>query len=180
MGAVLALGAFAGMRAFVASPGPTTSARRFHPSSSAVALQARGGNEYHVSDADVEQFYQETITGSGGNPPRKGLIEEMVVKFFLGDFIEKPDGKVDFQRASKYTGPAGMVGPKDAAAALELLKAQMKLGKYVVKGGPGNDESQKVIDDGKGWVWLAADMTPGGLGLALYKSVPYGKRPLIV
>merc|ERR1712194_145675 len=78
---------------------------------------------------------------------------------------EKSDGKVDFQRASKYTGPGGMVGKKDAAAALELLKAQMKLGKYVVKGGPGNDESQKVIDDGKGWVWLAADMTPGGLSL---------------
>merc|ERR1719195_2506745 len=167
--AMLALGAYAGMRAFVASPG-----------SSVVALQARGGGEYDVSDADIEQFYQETMSGSGGAPPRKGLIEEMVVKFFLGDFIEKPDGKVDFQRASKYTGPAGMVGPKDAAAALENLKAQMKLGKYVVKGGPGSDEMAKTFDDGKGWVWLAADMTPGGLGLALYKSVPYGKRPLIV
>merc|ERR1712061_328062 len=106
--------------------------------------------------------------------------EELVVKFFLGDFMEKPGGTVDFQRASKYTGPAGMVGPKDAANAVELLKAQMKLGKYVVKGGPGNDETQKVLDDGKGWVWLAADMTPGGLGLALYKAVPYGKRPLLV
>jgi len=178
--AVLALSAFAGMYAFVASPGSMTSARRSVPRSSAVAVRARGGGEYDVSDADIEQFFQETISGSGGAPPRKGLIEEFVVKFFLGDFIEKPDGKVDFQRASKYSGPGGMVGKKDAAAALELLKAQMKLGKYVVKGGPGNDESQKVMDDGKGWVWLAADMTPGGLGLALYKSVPYGKRPLIV
>merc|ERR1719195_240110 len=112
--AMLALGAYAGMRAFVASPG-----------SSVVALQARGGGEYDVSDADIEQFYQETMSGSGGAPPRKGLIEEMVVKFFLGDFTEKPDGKVDFQRASKYTGP-------------------------------------------------------GGHGLALYKAVPYGKRPLLV
>jgi len=174
------LGAFAAMRAFVASPGSMTSAQRSHPSSSAVALRARGGGEYDVSDADIEAFYQETISGSGGAPPRKGLIEEMVVKFFLGDFIEKPDGKVDFQRASKYTGPAGMVGPRDAAAALENLKAQMKLGKYITKGGPGNDEAAKVLDDGKGWVWLAGDMTPGGLGLALYKAVPYGKRPLIV
>lgn len=174
------MGAFAGMRAFVASPGSMTSGRHSHPRSSAVTLQARGGGEYDVSDTDIEQFYQETVSGSGGGPPRKGLIEEFVVKFFLGDFIEKPDGKVDFQRASKFTGPAGMVGPKDAAAALENLKAQMKLGKYIVKGGPGNDEATKVLDDGKGWVWLAADMTPGGLGLALYKAVPYGKRPLIV
>jgi len=178
--AVLAVGAFAGMRAFVASPGSMTSARHSQPSSSAVALRARGGGEYDVSDADIEKFYQDTISGGGGAPPRKGLIEEFVVKFFMGDFIEKPDGKVDFQRASKYTGPAGKVGPKDAAAALENLKAQMKLGKYIVKGGPGNDEAQKVLDDGKGWVWLAADMTPGGLGLALYRSVPYGKRPLLV
>merc|ERR1712087_407100 len=55
-----------------------------------------------------------------------------------------------------------------------------KLGKNVVKGGPGSDETQKVFDDGKGWVWLAADMSPGGLGVALYTSVPYGKRPLLV
>merc|ERR1712039_751677 len=178
--AVLALSAFAGMYAFVASPGSMTSARRSVPRSSAVAVRARGGGEYDVSDADIEQFFQETISGSGGAPPRKGLIEELVVKFFLGDFIEKPDGKVDFQRASKYTGPAGMVGPKDAKAAFENLRAQMKLGKYITKAGPGNDEAAKVLDDGRGLVWLAADMTPGGLNLALYKAIPYGKRPLIV
>merc|ERR1712061_668773 len=143
-------------------------------------MGARGGGEYDVSDADIEQFYQETISGSGGAPPRKGLIEEMVVKFFLGDFIEKPDGKVDFQRASTYSGPGGTVGKKDSANALESLEAQMKLGKYIVKGGPGTDETQKVLDDDKGWVWLAGDMTPGGLGLSLYKAVPYGKRPLLV
>jgi hypothetical protein len=149
---------------------------------SSIQMPARGGGEYDVSDADIEQFYQETISGSGGMPPRKGLIEECVVKFFLGEFIAKPDGTMDFQRASKYTGPAGMVGPKDAKAAVESLVEQMKVGKYVCKagGGPGADDSQKVMDDGKGWVWLAADMTPGGLGLALYKSVPYGKRPLLV
>merc|ERR1712084_94007 len=97
-----------------------------------------------------------------------GLIEEFVVKFFLGEFVP--------------VGPAGMVGPKDAKNAVELLKEQMKVGKYIVKagGGPGVDDSQKVKDDGKGWIWLAADMTPGGLNLALYKSIPYGLRPLLV
>merc|ERR1712060_338686 len=135
-----------------------------------------------VSDADIASFYEETISGSGGMPPRKGLIEELVVKFFLGEFIPKGADGMDFQRASKYTGPAGMVGPKDAKKAVELLQEQMKVGKYVVKagGGLGADDSQKVVDDGKGWVWLAADMTPGGLGVALYKSIPYGLRPLLV
>ena len=147
-----------------------------------ITLKARGGGEYDVSDADIQAFYAETISGSGGMPPRKGLLEEFIVKFFLGEFIPMGAGPPDFKRASKYTGPAGMVGPKDAKLALETLVEQMKVGKYIVKagGGPGADDTQKVNDDGKGWIWLAADMTPGGLGLALYKSVPYGKRPLLV
>merc|ERR1712226_153909 len=62
------------------------------------------------------------------------------------------------------------------------LIEQMKLAKFVSKGGVGpfTDEADKVVDDGKGWVWLAADMTPGGLFLELFTSVPYGKRPLLV
>lgn len=35
-------------------------------------------------------------------------------------------------------------------------------------------------DDGKGWVWLAAEMSPGGLAVELFKSVPYGKRAILV
>jgi len=38
----------------------------------------------------------------------------------------------------------------------------------------------QVIDDGKGWVWLAAEMSPGGLAVELFKSVPYGKRAILV
>lgn len=36
--------------------------------------------------------------------------------------------------------------------------------RFVTKGGVGYgvDETQKVVDDGKGWVWLAAEMSPGG------------------
>ena len=32
--------------------------------------------------------------------------------------------------------------------------------------GYGVDETQKVEDDGKGWVWLAAEMSPGGDGVS--------------
>ena len=41
--------------------------------SPAVVLRARGGGEYDVSDADIEKFYEETLTGSGGDPP-KGTV----------------------------------------------------------------------------------------------------------
>ena len=39
-------------------------------------MRARGGGEYDVSDADIEKFYEETITGSGGDPP-KGTVEDL-------------------------------------------------------------------------------------------------------
>merc|ERR1712127_758020 len=79
-----------------------------------------------VSDAMIEDFYQKTISGGGGLPP-KGIIMDLVNKR-----------------------------------------------------GPAVDETEKVDNDGKGWVWLAADMSPGGLAVALYTAVPYGKRPLLV
>merc|ERR1711979_29834 len=62
------------------------------------------------------------------------------------------------------------------------LKNQMKNPMFVSKAGVGYgvDETQKVADDGKGWVWLAAEMSPGGLAIELFKSVPYGKRAILV
>ena len=36
----------------------------------------------------------------------------------------------------------------------------------------------QVVDDGKGYVWVAAEMSPGGLAIELFKSVPFGKRAL--
>merc|ERR1711862_724619 len=62
------------------------------------------------------------------------------------------------------------------------LKEQMKNPSIITKGGVGYgvDETQKVVDDGKGWVWLGAEMSPGGLALELYKSVPFGKRAILV
>merc|ERR1712211_222484 len=74
----------------------------------------------------------------------------------------------------------GNIGKKDIAIAMQGLKAQMANPMFVTKGGVGYgvDETQKVADDGKGWVWLAAEMSPGGLAVELFKSVPYGKRAL--
>ena len=62
------------------------------------------------------------------------------------------------------------------------LKEQMANPMFVTKGGGGYgvDETQKVANDGKGWVWLAAEMSPGGLAVELFQSVPYGKRALLV
>ena len=40
------------------------------------------------------------------------------------------------------------------------------------------DATLQVVDDGKGFVWVAAEMSPGGLAIELFKSVPFGKRAL--
>jgi len=144
-----------------------------------VALHARGGGEYDVSDADIDNFYAQLTTGSGGDPPKGGVVSELIVKFFHGEFT--PQG---FKR---YSGlwkgpPPGTIGKKDIAVGVKGLVEQMKNPMFVSKGGIGYgvDESQKVVDDGKGWVWLAAEMSPGGLALELFKSVPYGKRAILV
>merc|ERR1719247_2013438 len=157
---------------------PTPLARS-QPLRNAVARQAGGtvAAEYMVSDAMIEDFYQKTITGSGGLPP-KGIIMDLVIKHFLGTFDAKTKS---FTRTSSYKGPPPQLpGKKDLPPAMELLKEQMKSPAFVTKGGPALDETEKVENDGKGWVWLAADMSPGGLALSLYTAVPYGKRPLLV
>ncbi|CAE7439330.1 dnaJ [Symbiodinium natans] len=176
--AVLACAAFTATRfvAFVTAPATPSPPLRRH---SAVALAARGGGEFDISDADIQTFYQSLLTGNGGDPPKGTVLSELVVKFFHGEFT--PQG---FKR---YSGlwkgpPPGNIGKKDIAVGVQGLIAQMKNPMFVTKGGVGYgvDETQKVEDDGKGWVWLAAEMSPGGLALELFKSVPYGKRALLV
>merc|ERR1712153_284831 len=122
-----------------------------------VALQARGGGEYDVSDADIEAFYQQLLTGSGGCPPKGNVVSEMVVKFFHGEYT--PQGFIRYSGLWKGP-PPGTIGKKDIAVGVE--------------------ETLKVINDNKGWVWLAAEMSPGGLALELFQSVPFGKRALVV
>jgi len=159
----------------------STATRNQHGvSDSIIAMQARGGEEdYSVTDEMIEKFHAETMTGSGGLPSHTSVIGSLIIKHFVGDFVE---GK-GFTRATKYKGPPpGQPGKRDMEPGVQSLIEQMKLAKFVSKGGVGpfTDEADKVVDDGKGWVWLAADMTPGGLFLELFTSVPYGKRPLIV
>ncbi|CAJ1384861.1 unnamed protein product [Effrenium voratum] len=174
--AVLAVGAFTLTRlCFVAPPPAVHQPLR----QSQVALQARGGGEYDVSDADIDAFYNSLLTGSGGDPPKGTVLAKLIVKFFHGDFT--PQG---FKR---YSGlwkgpPPGNFGKKDVAIGVEKLKEQMANPMFVTKGGVGYgvDETQKVVDDGKGWVWLAAEIRRGGLAMELFKAVPYGKRAVLV
>merc|ERR1712217_246254 len=110
----------------------------------ATALAARGGGEYDVSDADIEAFYAETITGGGGNPPKGTVTAELIVKHFYGEFT--PQG---FKRYSgMWMGPPrGTIGNKDIAEGMKGLQEQMKTPMYVTKGGVGYgvDETQKVV-----------------------------------
>lgn len=175
-GAVLAAAAYSASQllAFVGAPAPSH-LRQASP----IALSARGGGEYDVSDADIQKFYEETISGSGGDPPKGNVVSEFVVKFFHGEFT--PQG---FKRYSgNWKGPPpGTIGKKDIEMGIKGLKEQFKNPMFVTKGGIGYgvDETKKVVDDGKGWVWLAAEMSPGGLAIELFKSVPFGKRALLV
>merc|ERR1719373_21341 len=157
--------------AFVAPPSPAPLQGAPAQARGKVALQARGGGEYDVSDADIQNFYAELTTGSGGNPPKGDVVSELIVKFFHGEFT--PQG---FKRYSgMWKGPPpGTVGKKDIAVGIQGLVEQMKNPMFVSKGGIGYgvDETRKVEDDGKGWVWLAAEMSPGGLAVELFKSVP--------
>merc|ERR1712032_865349 len=88
----------------------------------------------------------------------------MIVKFFYGEFT-----KQGFKRYSgNWAGPPrNTIGKKDIAEGMKGLKEQMKNPMFPSKGG-------------KGWVWIAAEMSPGGLALELFKSVPFGKCALLV
>ncbi|CAE8654209.1 unnamed protein product [Polarella glacialis] len=143
-------------------------------------LHTRGGGEWDISDADIEKFYAELTTGGkGGDPPKESVVGGLIVKFFHGEFT--PQG---FKRyAGHWKGPPpGNIGKKDIAVGMDGLKVQMKNPMFVTKGGVGYgvDETLKVVEGGKGWVWLAAEMSPGGLAIELFKSVPFGKRALLV
>mmetsp|Transcript_103393 Transcript_103393/g.321611 ORF Transcript_103393/g.321611 Transcript_103393/m.321611 type:complete len:227 (-) Transcript_103393:119-799(-) len=180
LAAVLLKASHVALQSFVSPAAPLAPAPQHSlQARSPISLRARGGGEYDVSDADIEAFYAETITGGGGNPPKGTVTAELIVKHFYGEFT--PQG---FKRYSgMWMGPPrGTIGNKDIAEGMKGLQEQMKNPMYVTKGGVGYgvDETQKVVDDGKGWVWLAADMSPGGLAVELFKSVPYGKRALLV
>ena len=61
---------------------------------------------------------------------------------------------------------------------MEKLKAFFKKPDpaFISKGGIGYavDGTQKVEDDGKGYIWVAAEMSPGGLAVETFNSTPYG------
>ena len=177
--AILAVAAclFRQLLAFVVPSAPTTASGQ--PGRGQVSLRARGGGEYDVTDAQIEAFHAELMTGSGGDVQKGNVIAELIVKFFHGEFT--PQGFIRY--SGQWKGPPpGNIGRKDIVVGMENLKAQMANPMFVTKAGVGYgvDETQKVVNDNKGWVWLAAEMSPGGLALELFQSVPYGKRALIV
>ena len=67
--ALLCLSTFVVTRFIDAFVAPTAPTHR----SDLTALQARGGGEYDISDADIQNFYNNLLTGAGGDPPKVGL-----------------------------------------------------------------------------------------------------------
>jgi len=116
--------------------------------------------EDDFSEDDIEKFYEETITGSGGPPP-PGRVQELITKYFLWD------GKV--RRDDVFTA-------EEHQTAFETMKQQLEDQTWITYGGV----KQQTANDGKEWVWLAVDQTVLGPCLQIFMAVPYGRRPLLV
>merc|ERR1712079_882425 len=90
----------------------------------ATTLQARGGGEYDVSDADIEAFYKDTISA------------ELIVKFFYGEFSSK-----GFARYSGFWKgpPPGTIGKKDIKVGYQKMKELFEnpIMQFISKGGIG-------------------------------------------
>ena len=133
--AVLGAAAYAAVHltlAFVAAPVTAPLQPSNHLQRGATALRARGGGEWDVSDADIEAFYAETITGSGGDPAKGNVVSELIVKFFHGEFTKK--GFIRYSGQWKGPPPGG-IGKKDIKIGVEGLKAQFKDPMFVTKAG---------------------------------------------
>merc|ERR1711997_772550 len=111
------------------------------------------------------------ISGNGGDPPKGTITAELIVKFFYGEFTNK-----GFQRYSGFWKgpPPGTIGKKDIKVGYQKMKdffANPNM-QFISKGGIGFgvDETLKVEDDGKGYIWLAAEMSPGGLALETFRA----------
>jgi hypothetical protein len=117
---------------------------------------------------NLEEWYQEQLTGEGGSPD--GFIRDLILKSFYAPFnsnvnVPKEGGWVP--KFVMYTGEHGLPCDTDYETAFENMKANIKENKnYMLK------------DDGTGWTWIVAGQNPGGLFLYTQKSPPFGERPL--
>uniref|UniRef100_A0A7S2J9N2 Uncharacterized protein n=1 Tax=Alexandrium andersonii TaxID=327968 RepID=A0A7S2J9N2_9DINO len=109
---------------------------------------------------NLPEWYQETIAGKGGMP--RGFMADLVLRSFLGGFNKKKYPVLSYA----YTGVNGEPSETDFETAYNNMKREIKEGGSFME------------NDGKGWIWLVAGQTPGGLYLYLTKAPPYGERPL--
>jgi len=110
---------------------------------------------------NLNEWYEETISGSGGKPT--GFIRDLILRSFYGPFNDK---NYPVLVRWDYTGPNGRPCATDYDTAYENMKREMKEGTHFME------------NDGQGWIWLVAGQNPGGLYLYLTKAPPYGERPL--
>eukprot|EP00448_Togula_jolla_P008589 CAMPEP_0170615852 /NCGR_PEP_ID=MMETSP0224-20130122/25562_1 /TAXON_ID=285029 /ORGANISM="Togula jolla, Strain CCCM 725" /LENGTH=240 /DNA_ID=CAMNT_0010941619 /DNA_START=46 /DNA_END=768 /DNA_ORIENTATION=- len=110
---------------------------------------------------NLDQYYQETITGKGGTP--KGFFGDLILRNYFGTW--SPSGA--FTPSREFTGPRKQPSRADYDTAFENFKMQVKEGKNL-----------QGKDDGSGWIWFVVGQNPGGLFLYLSSEVPWGERPV--
>jgi len=125
--------------------------------------QRWGDCNSQVRDHAIQQFQKEAMTGCGSYPSETSPLSALLVSCFRG------------------TGPLDdSINKDDIMKAIANLREQMKIPSSITKGGPRFDATDSLEDDGRGWVWLSADTSASGTVLEILKSVPHGKRPLLV
>eukprot|EP00448_Togula_jolla_P032469 CAMPEP_0170631038 /NCGR_PEP_ID=MMETSP0224-20130122/34377_1 /TAXON_ID=285029 /ORGANISM="Togula jolla, Strain CCCM 725" /LENGTH=242 /DNA_ID=CAMNT_0010959249 /DNA_START=65 /DNA_END=793 /DNA_ORIENTATION=- len=110
---------------------------------------------------NLDQYYQETITGKGGTP--KGFFGDLILRNYFGTWSESGT----FTPSREFTGPRKQPSRADYDTAFENFKMQVKEGKTI-----------QGKDDGSGWIWFVVGQNPGGLYLYLSSEVPWGERPV--
>eukprot|EP00441_Pelagodinium_beii_P038218 CAMPEP_0197647338 /NCGR_PEP_ID=MMETSP1338-20131121/24966_1 /TAXON_ID=43686 ORGANISM="Pelagodinium beii, Strain RCC1491" /NCGR_SAMPLE_ID=MMETSP1338 /ASSEMBLY_ACC=CAM_ASM_000754 /LENGTH=250 /DNA_ID=CAMNT_0043221109 /DNA_START=40 /DNA_END=792 /DNA_ORIENTATION=+ len=111
---------------------------------------------------NLEEWYQETISGKGGAP--KGFIADLVLRSFYGEWLQ--NGWLTGTHVRN--GPNNQANKADFQTALKNMRIAFE-----------NDyRMESQIDDGSEWIWLVACQNGGGLYLRHMKEVPFGYRPL--
>mmetsp|Transcript_5172 Transcript_5172/g.11697 ORF Transcript_5172/g.11697 Transcript_5172/m.11697 type:complete len:202 (-) Transcript_5172:100-705(-) len=135
-----------------------------------------GGGHFRARRRSMVQRAAEVAVspGPGVAVPRKssaGFSEVDLEQFYAASINGTggfPSG-IERDLITQHFGGGDVLGNGDHAAAFQALKDRMAQG-----------DDFEGEDDGKGWIWLVADLPVSGLKLHLRKSIPIGKRPLLV
>merc|ERR1719382_1688905 len=121
--------------------------------------QRWGSCRAQLSSEQIQEFYAATVSGSGGTPARDSPIHGLLRAKALD--LRGADCEVD-----------------DLDFCVQALLQEMRDPTNLTRGGAKFDATEKLEDDGRGWIWVSVGKQ--GDVLEVSKAVPYGKNALLV